>query len=186
MSLQRVHYADAKGFTLLELLVTLAIAGILSTMAISAFQNSIAQNRITTELTQLKNDFVFAGSEALRTGLPVTVCSTSDGSSCSQSTSWNTGWIVFDDPASALQTSSNTVIVRKQSSLTDGDNITADNSISTVAYNRQGFVNNIATSISTVTFTDHAASPSSGTTQCLTMTFLGQLGFESSGQGNCQ
>ena len=185
MSWHLDRYINTKGFTLLELLVTLAVAGILSTLAISAFKNSIAQNRITTELTQLKNDFVFAGTEALRTGLPVTVCSTNDGSTCSQSTTWSTGWIVFDDPNAALQTGSNTVIVRKQSSFTDGDNITADNSINTVAYNRQGYVNNIATSISTVTFTDQAASPSTSTTQCLTMTFLGQLGFESSGQGNC-
>jgi prepilin-type N-terminal cleavage/methylation domain-containing protein len=43
------HQTHSKGFTLIELMVTLAVAGILLTIAVPSFQEFIASNRISTE-----------------------------------------------------------------------------------------------------------------------------------------
>jgi type IV fimbrial biogenesis protein FimT len=91
-----------RGFTLLELMVTLAVAAILFSVAVPGFQSMVQRNRVIT----YTNDFIatvnFARSEAIRTGSPVSICASSDGANCTGS--WSQGWIVFanrdgDSPA---------------------------------------------------------------------------------------
>ncbi|NNM51009.1 MAG: prepilin-type N-terminal cleavage/methylation domain-containing protein [Pseudomonadales bacterium] len=173
------------GFTLVEMMIVLTIAGILGAMAVSAYHTSIYKNHILAETDQLQTDLAYASMEAVRTGLSVTICASSDGTTCNGSTSWTSGWIVFDDPTATQQTVTGTVIRRYQSALVDGDTLEADNSIGAVTFNRGGYVSSIATTIPQVTFTDHAPTPSSGTTLCLAVSFLGQMSIESAGQGNC-
>jgi type IV fimbrial biogenesis protein FimT len=90
------------GFTLLELMVVLAIAAIIFGMAVPSFMQLSIRNRIVG----YTNDFIgtvnFARSEAIRRAVPVSICPTNDGATCGGS--WSTGWIVFanadgDSPA---------------------------------------------------------------------------------------
>lgn len=78
-----------KGFTLLELLATMAIAGILFGIAIPSFNTAIRNNRLTT----MANDFVtalnVARSESVKRGQRVTVRRTG--------ANWEDGWQVFVD-----------------------------------------------------------------------------------------
>jgi len=84
-------------FTLIELMVTIAIAGVLLAIAIPGFGVMISNNRLTTQA----NDFVaaasFARSEAIKRGAPVTICRSNNGSTCGTGTGWESGWIVFAD-----------------------------------------------------------------------------------------
>lgn len=85
------------GFTLIELMVAIAIAAIFLAVAVPSFQHSILNNRISTELHQLYTYLTFARAEAVNRGTTVTACSSSDQASCAASTNWATGWIVFID-----------------------------------------------------------------------------------------
>jgi len=85
------------GFTLIELITTVTVVGVLLSLAIPSFRETIDNNR----LVGANNDFVsalnYARSEALKRSNAVTLCSSTDGASCAASTTWSTGWIAFGD-----------------------------------------------------------------------------------------
>jgi type IV fimbrial biogenesis protein FimT len=85
------------GFTLIELMVTIAVLGILLSIAIPSFQNMLLNNRIAAQANQVITAFNYARSEAVKRAAPATVCSTSGGAACAGSTNWSTGWLVFAD-----------------------------------------------------------------------------------------
>ncbi len=86
-----------RGFTLIELLVTLLVAAIVVTWAVPDFRAMINNNRMLSQANELVVAINMARSAAVTRGMPVTVCASANGRSCSQSASWGTGWIVFTD-----------------------------------------------------------------------------------------
>lgn len=93
----------AAGFTLIELIVTLAVAGILTAIAVPSFKTTIQNNRLVSESNDLLSSMLYARSQAIdgastsSLGEYVTVCASSDGATCS-STNWANGWIVEGYP----------------------------------------------------------------------------------------
>ncbi len=84
----RSRYA---GFTLVELVVTIAIVGILASVAIPSFSSSIATTRARSVATDLYMSLVKARSEAVKRNTAVIVGPSESG--------WNKGWTVY--PANA-------------------------------------------------------------------------------------
>ena len=84
-----------KGFTLVELLVTLVVGGVLVTIAAPSFQGAIARNRVATLTNEMVGSLNIARSEAIKRGVRVTVCKSSDQLTCTGT--WSDGWIVFSD-----------------------------------------------------------------------------------------
>ncbi len=85
------------GFTLIELMITLFIAGILLTVGLPSLDSFMQRNRLVASTNELISAFHVARSEAIKLNARVSICASSDGVKCSGSTSWNTGWIVFVD-----------------------------------------------------------------------------------------
>lgn len=102
-----------KGFTLLELLVTLAIMSIMLAITIVGFRSQMDTSQSTETSASLKMDLVFARGEAIKRGGWVGLCGTQNGSSCTDS--HQQGWIVFHDVDNDSQyTGADTVIIWKQ------------------------------------------------------------------------
>lgn len=86
------------GMTLIELLVTLVVLSIVVGIAIPSFRELILNNRVTSQINTVSGMIGYARSSASsRPGASVTLCSSSDGASCSGSAQWEGGWIVFRD-----------------------------------------------------------------------------------------
>jgi type IV fimbrial biogenesis protein FimT len=93
----------ARGFTLVEVLVTLLVASILLAVAGPAFSNLVEQGRLTTTTNQLLTTLHMTRSEAIRRGHLVTLCTSTNGTACSASQGWDAGWILYANPNGAEQ-----------------------------------------------------------------------------------
>ncbi|MCA1925484.1 MAG: GspH/FimT family pseudopilin [Thiobacillus sp.] len=85
------------GFSLIELMITLAVLVILLTVAAPNLAVFIQNARLNSQTSELVGDLNFARSEAVKRGSPVSLCASVDGASCSGALTWETGWIVFND-----------------------------------------------------------------------------------------
>jgi type IV fimbrial biogenesis protein FimT len=86
-----------KGFTMLELMITLSIAAILLAVAVPSYQSVMVQSRLTTQANELMTALHYARSEAVKRGVRVTICKSSDGTACTSGGSWQDGWLIFSD-----------------------------------------------------------------------------------------
>lgn len=85
------------GFSLIELLVTLAVASILLAMASPSLASFFRVNRIAGASNDVVLTLQLARAEAARRGRVVTACRSTDGATCASGTDWGDGWIVFQD-----------------------------------------------------------------------------------------
>ncbi len=98
-----------RGFSLVELMVAVAVVGVLAAIAIPSFDNFILSNRLNAYASAFSASARVARSEAIKRNLPVTLCMSSNGTSCVTSGGWEQGWIVL---------SGTTVIKRQQATVT--------------------------------------------------------------------
>lgn len=96
------------GFSLIELMVALAVASILLTVGVPSFQDMIRDNRLATQANRLVGALNLARSEAIKRGRFAAVCKadtsvphpTCDPSGCNTVIGvncWEAGWIVYVD-----------------------------------------------------------------------------------------
>lgn len=110
-----------KGFTLIELLVAMAVAAVLLAVGVPSFQSAIVSNRLTSATNDLVGTLAQARSEAIKRGERITVCISSNGTSCAASGGWQQGWITFVDTtrsgtAAAVDTGETVLAVTQRAS----------------------------------------------------------------------
>ena len=86
-----------RGLTLIELTMGVAVAAVLLAIAGPSFQQALNSNRLSSVANELTGAVQLARSEAVRANRRVTLCSSDDGSACSDATSTWSGWILFVD-----------------------------------------------------------------------------------------
>lgn len=85
------------GFTLLELVVVLAIAGIIAALAGPSFNSAMVSSSISNHRDALAAGIKKARAEALYSNTTAIICASTDQSSCAADSDWDKGWIVFAD-----------------------------------------------------------------------------------------
>ena len=87
---------NIQGFTLIELIVTLAVVSILLLTGIPMLNQMTTNNRLVTQINNIAGSLAIARSESIKRGASITLCGSTDGTTC-DSSSWESGWIVFSD-----------------------------------------------------------------------------------------
>lgn len=86
-----------RGFSLVETMVTLALAAIGVTLAVPAMQTLLADGQRVASGNALVATMHAARSAAITRNVQVTVCPSHDGKRCDNA-DWGDGWIWFTDP----------------------------------------------------------------------------------------
>lgn len=148
----RLHpsaWGHATGFTLLELMVAVAILAIGTAIAAPSYSAMLRSNRTKSVASELLAALSLARSEAARRGQPVSICKSSDGSNCAGSnTQWDSGWIVFvneDNDKPAVRDSGELILLARQN-LPGGVTVRPNNNLTNyLTYSRTGLANQMGT-----------------------------------------
>lgn len=85
------------GFTLFELMITMIVLSVLAAMAVPAFGNFLARQRVAAARSEMQVMLMLARSEALDRGLRIGLCPSADGHTCRTDSRWEQGYLLFED-----------------------------------------------------------------------------------------
>ncbi len=141
-----------QGFTLFELIITLAIAAVIVGVAAPGFSAMIQDNRLSSQSLDFVAALNLARSEAIKRRVPVVLCKSANGRDCvvdegETATHWGQGWIVFvdnnnnrirntdeDNPANS------DIILRVHGALSGNNRLTGNQNVADfISYDPRGF-----------------------------------------------
>jgi type IV fimbrial biogenesis protein FimT len=123
----------SKGFTLIELMVTVVVVGVVAAIAFPNFQSLIRSNRIATAHNELIGLVNLARSDAIRNNQGGAVCGSSTGTSCDGK--WDVGMLAFSD-TNGDAAYSNTETVLRYSAINSALVVTGPNAM--IAFDGRG------------------------------------------------
>ncbi|SEQ85871.1 type IV fimbrial biogenesis protein FimT [Azotobacter beijerinckii] len=161
------------GFTLVELMVALAVLAILLGVAIPSFSDVTLSSKLRSLANELVASATLGRSEAIKRNAVVTLCASSDGSTCTGS--WYEGWIVR---------ASDGTVLHAQAAAPSGYRITAiapdTTSITSIAFQPTGL------GATTASLTVCRSSPSAGNQErVVEISLTGRTSVKSTTTGEC-
>ncbi len=136
-------FGRARGYTAVELLFTMAIAGLVTALAVPNFRDFIQNNRAAEEANALVGALALARNEAVTRGVAVSVCSSTDNATCADDPDWTTGWIVFTDAVAPVgSVDAPDAVLRALPGLRTGS--TLDGDANFISYAANGFLGSAA------------------------------------------
>ena len=124
------------GFTLIELIVTMAIAAIVLSIAVPSYQASVQNNRKTTSINALATALQLARSTAITRRVTVTICKSNDTANASPtcrngggSGDWSQGWMVFTNPDNDTVLDPGETLLRVQGALDGNASFIGNNNV---------------------------------------------------------
>jgi type IV fimbrial biogenesis protein FimT len=170
-----MHRQRTAGFTLIEMLVAIAIAAILLAVAVPSFSAANLSSRLRATSTDLIASASLARAEAIKRNGIVHLCPSADGTSCT-SGGWEQGWIVIAPAKGTLAEK----IVRRSDALPAGFKVTSSGGVAIVSFQPTGV------GATAVTFTICRATPSVGNQErVVTIDATGRTASRKTATGIC-
>ena len=160
------------GYTLLELIITVALVALVFAIAIPSMTTFNQNDRLTTNINTLIGHLAYARSEAVKRSVQVALCASNDGATCSGS--WNDGWIVFIDADSDNAFTAGEEVIRTHQDLGGNNTLSATGIGTQIIYDNRGFVN--AASVGSLQLCDNRSGPHGKT---IRITTTGRVRLES-------
>jgi prepilin-type N-terminal cleavage/methylation domain-containing protein len=110
---------NIRGFTLLELMVTLGIFAILASFVGPSFVNLITSNKLVGDRDKLTSSLQLAKTESINRGAAVAICPSTDGLVCSNGDDWSVGWMIYTDANATGLVSVVDTVIRVEDELTN-------------------------------------------------------------------
>jgi type IV fimbrial biogenesis protein FimT len=134
--------SKVKGLTLIDVLLAVTVLSVLLLVALPSFRTTILNNRLYSQTNEFYLSLMRARSEALSRVRRVTVCASSDGSSCTGN--WEQGWIIFaedhNSQNAALDPNDGDILLEVQQELAAGNTLRGDENVASyVSYLGTGF-----------------------------------------------
>ena len=89
---------SARGITLVELSVMMAVLALMTAIAIPSFQDFRVRQQVNATMNLLVSHFASARMTAVSHGVPVVVCPSEGAGTCRQDAEWGGHWLSFRDP----------------------------------------------------------------------------------------
>ncbi|GAB3686010.1 GspH/FimT family pseudopilin [Salinisphaera aquimarina] len=130
----------AGGFTLLELIVTIAVAAILLAVAIPSYRSMVQRNALAANVNDLVGDLNYARAQAVTRGQDVFICSSRNQTSCSTDGDWSQGWVLYvaNDPATVNPTPATSQLLRAHGAADAGFSLMTTET-APLSFNSSGF-----------------------------------------------
>lgn len=170
---------------MIELMIVVALVGVLTALAAPSFVGLIQRNRVSAEVNSFVGDLQFARSEAIKQGLPISVCASSTGTSCLGANTWHSGWIVFVDLNGSGAFDTGDTVLRKRPAWNGTDTFIAAPSMTSVTYSRDGFANLPVGTGTAILMTLHTAPVNANATRCVSINRIGHQSVLPGGTGGC-
>lgn len=159
-----------RGFTLIEMMVTIAVMAILLMIAVPSFQEATLGSKLGSYANSLVAGAHLARSEAIKRNEVVTLCVSSNGTSCGTG-GWEQGWIVL---------AADGTVVQRQQALIAGFKATETGGATSLAFRPSGVGSD------TATFTVCRATPDvGGQERVVSISMTGRPSVAKTTAGSC-
>lgn len=169
-----------RGFTLTELMMTLAVLAVLVGIGVPSFREVALSSR----LSSYANDFVasanLARGEAIKRNSRVGMCASSDGATCASSGGWEQGWVVFHDADNDDVLDTGETLLERREPLADGFSMRATGNVRYLRFEPTGI------DATAATLTICKKTPAVGSQErVVALTLTGRLSVSKTTAGSC-
>jgi type IV fimbrial biogenesis protein FimT len=187
---------SSRGYSLVELIVTMTIVAIVIGIAVPSYKYVTNSNRVSAEVNLLLGDLQYARSEAVKEGSTVSVCQSNNAQTATPTCSpnganWATGWIVFSDlnADGALNTGDQLLRAQPGFSPSTDTFVSSDSGVNFISFNREGFTTIPATDSGGTNggllFKLNVATPNVQWERCLLLSYVGVMQTLHGGTSPC-
>lgn len=163
------------GFTLVEMMVVVALFAILQSMAVPAFTNFMDSMRLNSSVNSLFSSLTLARSEAIKRNSRAVVCKSGTGDACNATGGWEQGWIVFHDANNNALRDDGEAILFRQEALSKSIRLFGNGPVSKyVSYTPTGATNYASGAFQAGTFTVCKASATNAEARELKISITGR------------
>lgn len=157
-----------RGFTLVELMVTITVLGILLAIAVPSFTDAVLGSKLSSYANNLLASTYLARGEAIKRNSVVNLCASSNGTSCTGN--WEQGWIIL----------AGSTVIHRQQALSSGLKMTASGGASSIDFQPTGV------GVTQTTLTVCRATPSVGSQErVISISATGRASVAKTTTGSC-
>ena len=145
---------QARGFTLIEVLVTLTVVGLLLAVGVPSFAEMLEELRLQGLSNDVLQQLMLARSEAIKRNARVALCTSADGEQCTEDSPWERGWIMFHDANNSGTREPHETVIQRLPALPPGWRLTGNGPVTHyVSYGSMGGARLVTGAFQAGTFT---------------------------------